>query len=155
MGRISLYKIEGFESPKYNFRISLLDSFVKIISKKELSKDFYENIIEEGKYLIKQNFSAPLIPNYEPYIFSKNEKGNLTYLLNSVRIPKIRKEAPVLDIYYNFDLKISNSEEYIDYFSHNIDNWMQASTLLLLWLKWISNVNLELKHKQGDLIIKI
>ena len=130
--------------------ISLLSDFAKIVFEEGLSTDFYKNLIEQGKDLVKQNFpsyfNSPIsFLGYEPYIFAENEKRNLTGLLSHVKVPGSQGDAHALDIEPDFNLKLSRPDDFVRYIPHNIDNWTQASTSLFLWLLWLSTINSRLK----------
>ena len=156
MSERPLYKIDGFKAPKYAFGLSLLSDFAKITFEEELPESFYERIIGEGKRIVEQNFPSYFTGStsiaYEPYIFAENEKGNLTCLVSHLKVPGRQGDAHALDLEEVFNLRFSKENDYVNYVPHNIEGWEQAHTLLLLWLTWISNVNLELNGKHGDLI---
>ena len=159
MNGIPLYKIEGFNPPRYGLSISLLSDFAKIVFEEKLPEHFHKNIIEQGKYIVKQNFSSYFVGStsicYEPYIFAKSEKENLSCLPSHIKVPGSQNDAHALDLdFQSFNLKLSRENGYVDYTPHNIDGWNQAHTLLHLWLIWIINVNSELKGKHGDLITR-
>ena len=156
MSGIPLYKIDGFKPPKYVFELSLLSDFAKITFEEELPESLYEKIIGGGKRIVEQNFPSYFVGStsigYEPYIFAKNEKRNLTYLPSHIKVPGSQGDAHALDIESDFNFRFSKENSYVNYTPHNIDGWNQAHTLLLLWLTWISDVNSELENKHGNLI---
>ena len=142
--RNSFYRIEGFEPPRYAFRLSLQGSFAKTAFEQELPESLYKELQGEGRYLIKQNFSYMPI-DYKPYIFLENAAGKPTCLLSHVKVLGAQGDAHALDIEPDFNLKLSRPDDFVRYIQHNIDNWTQASTSLFLWLLWLSTINSRLK----------
>ncbi|MEK6828758.1 MAG: hypothetical protein AABY15_01435, partial [Nanoarchaeota archaeon] len=58
----------------------------------------------------------------------------------------VQEDAHTLDIGPNFDFNSLMSDSYIRYVPHNIDNWTQASTSLILWLNWLNVIGKRLKE---------
>ena len=142
----SLYEIEGFVPPTYAFRLSLQGGFARKAFGEELPEEVYEELQNEGRSFVNRNFSGmPL--GFNPYIFLENEKHKKTCLVSHVKVHGLMDEIYALDIDSSFDPKLSGDNGFVDYIANNINNWMESSSLLLLWLTWFSAVNSELKNR--------
>ncbi|MEK6829712.1 MAG: hypothetical protein AABY15_06340, partial [Nanoarchaeota archaeon] len=98
----SLYRIEGFQPPRYIFELSLQCGFAKGAFEKELPESLHRELQEEGRCLAEKTFSdAPIA--YQPYIFLENFAGKTTCLLSNIEVLGVQEDAHTLDIGPNFD----------------------------------------------------
>jgi hypothetical protein len=142
----SLYKIEGFQPPRYSYGLFLQGSFVKKALAQELPDSLQRELQEGGRCLAEKTFhDIPL--SYQPYIFYESSDEKSKCLVTHVKVLGVQRDAHAIDIDPNFDDALLTDNNYIRYIPHNSDGFKQASTSLILWLNWLNVVNKRLQEK--------
>lgn len=144
----SFYVIEGFEPAtyvdmgRYYFSVGIEKSLAKKALEYKIEDEVVEKLrkigqeIMAGTGLLKKDdkFASPY-----GYRFHENE-NKTTLLISNVSVPGDACELS-LDWSEFRELNKENScEKFFGYYPHNIDNTVQAYTLLSLWLRWAEHV---------------
>lgn len=147
------YRLVGFEAPEkkesgmWGFEVWLDGDFARLALEYELPQEIYVRLNETAENIVmveglKQK-GEKIVP---PYSFVSSPKGNLTALLQSIRIPGNSCDLG-MDINSIGDIRKEKktSLKGVIYSPHNVDNRIQRDALLSLWIRWNESAEAVLK----------
>lgn len=120
----------------YGFAIGLDPKYAKRFYEKEITQQQSDNLDRHGKKIVRDIFDLEEESFINtPYHFLKNEKGNLTLLLQWCSVIGNTCDLGIDGM--NLDrIKRWQDDSLIEYEPHNVDTLHQAFGLLTLWNEW-------------------
>ena len=124
---------------RYNFSANVDSVLAEKAFRNIPKEEFIRNFQESGKELISKSFNLKLKEISDPYDFAQREDGKFSFLLRGCRVPGDACDFGIDGLEYGNIIKKPDKIKKmynVEYVPHNIDNHVQAFTLLALWTEW-------------------